>query len=1251
MRRALDRGMFLLALVVSIAATLAVLGLLWLRSPWGNEFLRGQIVTRVGDAMNGEIRLERLEGNPLTGLTLHGFALVDEQGVPLVTAERVRVDYALRPFYDRRIVLDRVRLVKPEINLIRGPDGRWNFQTLWKPRPPATDPAGWGTWIEIHEVELVDGTVDVRLAEGGWPVLSWEENRFVDLNGTLRISIHRRDRPAQRYIAEDLSLTTTAPALPIRRLNGEAIVTPDSLALVGIEFETPGSTVRTDGVLLLAAGDSLAMAVDAPRLDMAEVRAFFPEVRLAGTAEFQGRLEGPVSGLGVVIDRARLDTGRSVVSVEGRIADLAQPVLDLDARAETLAPADVREWVAAYPLEQAVSGTVRVQGPPRLLEVDADLTAPAGAFTVLGRLDLRQAATGYDLAVTSRRLDVGPLLGRPAVDLLLTGRYEIEGRGFGPRDLDARVAGELGPSSIYGRDVVALATRGRLIGRRFVADTVWARTPESVVGATGTWDLSASGGMQVDLDLASEDLSELWPALGDWATRARGEIRLDGPYRGFGVAGTVVAGGLDVAGVEADSFAGDLRLEAVATPAFRAEADGVFYDLRVAGLFADSANVTLAFADERMTVDGVFDLTGDSRASLRAVGDFTGPAAVIALERFEYVGEEQTWRLEEAGRLTWSGGRLRAESVAITQNGQVLRLDGFLGLDPNAASDLTFTAENVALKDVAVLTGQPSGDWEGSATVRGRLTGTRVAPVIEITGEVSEGMIRGFRFVQIAGRVDYRDQVADVDLRVITPEEGHAVVLTGRAPIDLSLVGGVDRLPDRPIDLTIEGEGTDLSLVGAFVPGVTDLSGPVDLRIEISGTSQSPRFEGAVTVIDGRLTIPATGVTYSGIAGRIGMSNDRIVVEELTGTDGDDGRFEVRGEIAVQNLRLGEFDLRATARELDVMDLSRQDIQVNADIEIGGTTSVPVVRGRVEVDEAIYRLPESTGKDVIDLNEAVIYVDIPGAGPTEAIERSASLWSRARVDVDVVVTSDAIIQSNKARIEIAGDLSLSKPSGTRLPTFSGTLQVLRGYYEEFGRRFTIEGGDVFFYGTPDINPGLNIVATQTVENVEGVGDVQVRITLGGTLRNPTIDVSSTPQFDRSEILSIALFGTPRPSAGQERQLQDTAQGLVTGGLLSAAAPLQAALSEELGVDVFEVSQIQDDAGRMATLFRVGKFISPDVYVAFEQEVGANEASRIALRYQITDRWTVQFNAGTGVGQTTEREGFQAGIDLFWEFTY
>lgn len=1238
MRKTVNWILIGVVLLVVVVVAAVVGGVVWLRSEWGHGFVRGQIETRLENAMIGDVRLGSVEGDILTGVTLHDFALIGPEGTPLIAAERVQVGYALRPFLDQRIVIGHVRLVRPEINLIRGTDGRWNFQTLWKPRPPrAPGPPGWGSHIDIGTIEIVDGTVDVVLTGGRWPVLDWDENRFLDVNGTLGLGIFSRDRSLKRFKATDFSFRATSPELVVRRLDGAGIVTPDSLAFREIAFVTAGSEIHADGQLALAPSDSFALEITAPRLDMDEVRRFFPVVRVGGTGSYEGRLTGPANNPSLIIRAARVETGRSTVAVEGAIRTLADAELDLAGTVAPLAPADAELFIDSYPFVQPVTGEVRVAGPPGRLDIEADLRAPAGSFSAVGTVGFT-GPLSYDLAVASRDLDIGALTGNPDVDIVLTGTYRIDGRGTGARELRADFSGVLDRSTIYRWDLLSLETSGRIEGRTYLADTLIARMPRTVLRGTGVFGLASDGVIDAELALESEDLEEVWPGLGEFSGRARADASLEGTYQGFDVVGEAAAADLILRGVEADSFTGEVAFHEVGGPLMM-EVDGTFRGLRVGALTADTAAVVLDYADERMNLSATLAHPGQATTRLTGVADFTGPQMELALDELVYASPESTWRMTEGSHLVLTGGTVRADEVRIAEDGQMIRFDGTLALS-GGESDLAFAADSVDLREIARLTGREPEDWTGRADIEGTFRGSRLDPRIELRGEVSEGTIGGFRFVRIGGEIDYVDEQAAVDIRVVSPTEGHYLEMTGIVPVDLALAGRSDRLPDRPVDLQIRGTNTDLSLLGALIPGLTDLAGPIELRVDITGTTDTPRFAGLATVREGQFTISATGVTYQDIAGRVDFNNDRIRIESLTGTDGGRGRFEIEGQAAMENLRLGELDFTGTATDLEVVDQTQKEIQVNAALDLTGTTLNPVITGRVVVDEAIYRLPERSDKNVIDLDEAVVYVEIPGA-PRQPESRTPSLWRRTRVDLDLEVTDDAVLTASNARIEIAGDLAFIKPTGIAAPTLSGTLDVRRGFYEEFGQRFVIEGGEVFFYGTPDLNPGLHVVATRTVQNVEGVGDVNIRIIVGGTLKQPTIDLESTPAFDRSEILAIALFGTPSPSGAEQGRFADAATGLVTGTL---SGPLQVALSEELNLDLFEFGQRTDAGESTSTLFRVGKFISADVFVGFENVSGGDEEGQaVSLRYQVSNSFTLQATAGAG--------DLQSGVDLFWEFTY
>lgn len=1225
--------------VVLLLAVSIVGGLLWLRSSWGGDFVRGQIESQLAGLMNGQVQIGRVSGDIISGIVLEDFAMIGEDGIALIDADRIAVSYTLTPFFDRRIALSRVRLENPDIHLVRYPDGRWNFRTLFKPRPPPPPyaPPGWGTYIDIDRLEFVNGNVRFSLDETDWPLVDWDRNEFQRLNGRLdlRIVTEARGVPERRFVLHELAFRTTVPELDVQRLDGKLEWTEDKLVVDKVDFETAGSRITTDGELTLGEQGSFALEIDAPLVGLDEWRRFFPAIRMSGHAEFKGRLKGPVANPVIAIETSRVDTGQSVVTASGELVDLADIKLDLDVGLESLVPDDIRLFWPDYPFAQPLSGDVGVSGPPRRLDVDANLRTPVGGLTVDGMVRPGPPLQ-YNVSATSSDLDIGALIGRPDVNVTLSGGYVIEGVGTGAENLEANLVAELTESSIYTWDLAAGETQGRLLGRVFEADSLRVQMPNSVIYGRGTFGLASDGVIKTDVEIRSSRLEELWPDLTAVDGRVVGRAEISGTYGSFGVAGDVEAGQLAIGGAEADSFTGRVVLSDV-NREFSMTADGALKNVRVLGLAVDDAEVDIRYQDRMMHIDGTLLYLDGSRTGFGGVADFRSTSTEFALERVAHTSPTGDWAMSEGGSLTILEGTVRFEDFEVAQEAQRVRLSGEFAIT-DGESDLTFEIHQMELIELARLAGRPTGDWQGQLTMSGHLSGPRTDPRIQLSGGVSAGRILSLRFAGITAAFDYADETAGIDLTITTPTEGHDLVVTGDFPINLALLGGVDRLPNRAVDLEVRSRNTDLSLLAAVVPGLSELSGPVEIEVSVAGTAEEPRFEGFATLENGRFRVSATGVRYRDLTGRVSFNNDRVRIERVTGKDDYAGTFEASGEIAMENLQFGAVDIDLALRGLAAVDLRRQLVRVGGSIALEGTTRNPLITGRVQVEEAIYRLPERSRKQVIDLDEATLYVEVSALDEGLG-DRSPSTWTRARLDLVVQVADNAILTASNARAEIVGDLSLFKSPGVDVPTFSGTLNVLRGFYREFGQRFTIQEGEIFFFGTPELNPGLHVVAQRTVQNVEGVGDVEIRIIVGGRLRSPTIDIESTPEFDKSEIIAIALFGSPSAStASQQGQLDTTLRTVFVG----ASAQLQSALASEVGLDTLEISQREEAGGQTATLFRIGKFITPDVYVTVEQEVGGQEDRQaVGIRYQVSRAFALQATTGTR----------QSAVDLFWEFSY
>ena len=237
------------------------------------------------------------------------------------------------------------------------------------------------------------------------------------------------------------------------------------------------------------------------------------------------------------------------------------------------------------------------------------------------------------------------------------------------------------------------------------------RLPTTVMRGAGTFGLARDGRIDASVDLESENLGEVWPGIGEISTRARADVDLAGTYRSFDATGDLVAADLVYGGFRADSFVGDVRMTGIGG-AFDMHADGTFHMVSAAGVEADTAAVTLEYAESRIEMVADLDLASEgSAASVVGAIDFSGPVTETRLTSLTYTTPDGTWRMEEGSELVLAGGRVTANDLRVTQDGQTLRAEGVFAFE--GQSDLQFAAENIQLEDVARLARSAGGRLAG----------------------------------------------------------------------------------------------------------------------------------------------------------------------------------------------------------------------------------------------------------------------------------------------------------------------------------------------------------------------------------------------------------------------------------------------------------------------------------------------------------------------------------------------------------
>ncbi|THC44271.1 translocation/assembly module TamB domain-containing protein [Massilia sp. Mn16-1_5] len=445
---------------------------------------------------------------------------------------------------------------------------------------------------------------------------------------------------------------------------------------------------------------------------------------------------------------------------------------------------------------------------------------------------------------------------------------------------------------------------------------------------------------------------------------------------------------------------------------------------------------------------------------------------------------------------------------------------------------------------------------------------------------------------------------------------------TGTARVDGTvqmLKGRIDR--DSPLRMTANADMASIAWLAPFAgQRDLDLDGSLKLAVTGAGTIGTPVLNGTVNGDGLSVRWPEQGVRLQNGQLRAQLAGDRLVLQRLY-LQGLQGSATADGSI-----RFGAGDpamqLNLVADKLEALSRPDRTVILSGNAALVRDATRFSLEGRVNVDRALIEFAPQ-GRPTI--SDDVIVLGRGKPMPPQKKEAEVPLVVDLRADLGDNfhlrgLGIDAMLEGS-ARVRMTG-------SGA--PRVNGTIRVASGNYAAYGQKLAIERGVITFSGPYD-NPALDVLAlrkqpegTQLSEtNVEA--GVQVR----GTARSPQAKLVSTPNVPDSEKLSWLVLGHGMEgTSGNEKDVLSAAAGALLGGK-GGTGGIQSKLANSLGVDELGIGQGRNGEaeGLANTVVTVGKRISSRAYISFEQ--GATTASSLVrLRYKLTPRFTLQFQAGT-----------------------
>jgi len=144
-----------------IAAIFAFIGIVALAAP---PLLKNKIAAELSTKLHREVSIEQIRINPFAmSLTVRGFLMKERQSsATALSFDEFYANLELQSLFRWGPVLNRIRLVKPYINLVRNEDRTYNFTDLIEEftKGPPKEPPGPTPRFALNNIQVLDGKID-----------------------------------------------------------------------------------------------------------------------------------------------------------------------------------------------------------------------------------------------------------------------------------------------------------------------------------------------------------------------------------------------------------------------------------------------------------------------------------------------------------------------------------------------------------------------------------------------------------------------------------------------------------------------------------------------------------------------------------------------------------------------------------------------------------------------------------------------------------------------------------------------------------------------------------------------------------------------------------------------------------------------------------------------------------------------------------------------------------------------------------
>ncbi len=768
----------------------------------------------------------------------------------------------------------------------------------------------------------------------------------------------------------------------------------------------------------------------------------------------------------------------------------------------------------------------------------------------------------------------------------------------------ARMTGAFGINGLMANQVRSnVSITGSVDLKNGRGQTAFAVKGDALAGnVDGAFDMR-SGAIKAKFDMASPELQSLKPFYKPFVNW-RGALTSSGTAAGYWKNPQVDAlmrvtgfnnGAVSIAALQADAHSSGnaskrFVVDAAATDIRRSSQPANGWDLDSARLRWDgdlrSADVQAQAAFKNHTrLQGMGALTHDDSWRWR----WSGLSYVFS--------DSQIWTADKGGTLEMS-----KDGAVTVSNLQISRENGLLALHHFLLSGKQFDVKADATHfpiDMTVALSSSSFPVRGTLDADISVDGSLSDPRGTFTLGFSSGAVNGTAFQHIA----FEGNVAEETIQLRKGEIQTSVIseparFEGTIPWDWV----VSDAPDVSADVKLSFGPIDPAAWIRQIPHATvEAGGSIQFDGHVTGHRKNLVVEGSLVASLPRLKLPDYGLDLQDIAIDIQNKNEVFQIKQGSARMGKKGTIQLSGESHWPKIQIA-----LSGKNIQFKVQRHIDFLGDADITLAGTLDEPIINGKISLHKGSYEVPTKKKKE----NAA------PAAARTSYME---SFWHRATMNVAGTWNRAVWYREGLTKIETQADAHVLKDRDTDQVYLTGTLSLVRGSYDAYGRDFVIKSGDLTFTGPPTVDASLQIDAEyKTV-------DVTVELQVSGTISQPIINLTSTPSMTQQEILSLLATGVSSVTGADLNGANSNA----TPGAGVAASVLSSYLTTQVrtsGLNFLALDVLRVTPTAAGNVWTVGRYLGPNLFFSYSANTKDVTNKVLNAEYTLSPRWSI-------VGQT------------------